>query len=179
MDLTALRQFGDVALGAAIRVGESTAEAVERLRATPVPAFQPPDNGLLGKAGEIRGKAGELRGKAQEQVAELGHQVGDLRRRGEVERQRGQDALARAMDAAMTAIATSPLVSRIVEVQVTRVLAMLEQEPDRIRVLVRGQRDSVVGEMVGRVRSGAAAGDAAVDRLTMRVAGRGGATEPT
>ena len=154
MSMPGLLQFGDVALGAAIRAGESTAVAVERLRAaTPDPAA-------------LRPGAGEVR-----------QRLDDLRRRGAAQRHRGEGALARAVDAAMTAIATAPLVNRIVEVQVDRVLAMLEKEPDRIQVLVRGQRDTVVGEMVGRVRSGAAAGDAAVDRLTLRMTRRGGAAE--
>jgi hypothetical protein len=80
------------------------------------------------------------------------------------------------VDALITAIATSPLVDRVVEIQLDRVLELLEREPERIRALVRGQRDNMVGEVVGRVRSGAAAGDDAVDRLTLRWTRNG--TEP-
>ncbi|WP_433829848.1 hypothetical protein ACQP2E_09285 [Actinoplanes sp. CA-015351] len=156
MSMPGLQQFGDVALGAAIRAGESTAGAVERLRAAARP----------GEA--LRPQVGEL----QELLAAL-------RRRGEAERQRGQGALGRAVDSAMTAIAENPLVNRIVDVQVDRMLAILEKEPDRLRGLVRGQRDTVVGEMVGRVRTGAAAGDAAVDRLTLRMTRRGDTAETT
>ncbi|MBB2941310.1 succinate dehydrogenase/fumarate reductase flavoprotein subunit [Actinoplanes lutulentus] len=155
MSVPGLVRLGDVALGAAVRAGESTAEAVERLRAAA------PKQPLRSRADLVQ------------------ERFDALRRRGEAERRRGQGALSRAVDAAMTAIATSPLVERIVEIQVDRVLAMLEKEPERIQVLVRGQRDTVVGEMVGRVRSGAVAGDAAVDRLTLRMTRRGGASEPT
>ncbi|MEV0902281.1 hypothetical protein [Actinoplanes sp. NPDC049802] len=78
----------------------------------------------------------------------------------------------RVVDNAVTTLATSRIVDRVVEIQLTRVLELLEREPDRIRALVRGQRDTMVGDVVGRVRAGAAAGDAAVDRLTLRVTGR-------
>jgi hypothetical protein len=49
------------------------------------------------------------------------------------------------------------------------VLAQLESDPERVQALVRGQRDTMVDELVGRIRSGAAAGDTAVDRITARV----------
>ncbi|WP_433788920.1 hypothetical protein [Actinoplanes sp. CA-252034] len=82
--------------------------------------------------------------------------------------ERGAARRVRMVDALITAIATSPLVERVVEIQLDRVLELLEREPERIRALVRGQRDNMVGEVVGRVRAGAAAGDDAVDRLTLR-----------
>jgi hypothetical protein len=90
--------------------------------------------------------------------------------------ERGAARRTRMVDALITAIATSPLVERVVEIQLDRVLELLEREPERIRALVRGQRDNMVGEVVGRVRSGAAAGDDAVDRLTLRWTRNG--TEP-
>jgi hypothetical protein len=101
--------------------------------------------------------------------------------RGAAERERAQRRAAAALDAAMTAVATSAVVNRLVDAQVERilrplvrdilddVLALLEKEPDRIQSLVRGQRDTMVDELVGRIRSGAAAGDDAVDRITTRV----------
>ncbi|BEL03730.1 hypothetical protein Q0Z83_019210 [Actinoplanes sichuanensis] len=82
--------------------------------------------------------------------------------------ERGAASRTRLMDSLITAIATSPIVERVVEIQLDRVLQLLEREPERIRALVRGQRDNMVGEVVGRVRAGAAAGDDAVDRLTLR-----------
>jgi hypothetical protein len=90
--------------------------------------------------------------------------------------ERGAARRTRMVDAMITAIATSPLVERVVEIQLDRVLELLEREPERIRALVRGQRDNMVGEVVGRVRTGAAAGDDAVDRLTLRWTRNG--TEP-
>lgn len=90
--------------------------------------------------------------------------------------ERGAARRTRMVDALITAIATSPLVERVVEIQLDRVLELLEREPERIRALVRGQRDNMVGEVVGRVRTGAAAGDDAVDRLTLRWTRNG--TEP-
>jgi hypothetical protein len=92
--------------------------------------------------------------------------------------ERGAARRTRLIDALITAIATSPLVERVVEIQLDRVLELLEREPERIRALVRGQRDNMVGEVVGRVRAGAAAGDEAVDRLTLRWT-RNGNTEPS
>ncbi|MFC7528686.1 hypothetical protein [Actinoplanes sp. GCM10030250] len=154
MSMPGLLDMGDVAIGAVVRAGESTAEAVNRLRAD--------ERWTTGPAAE------RLRVRLRE-----------LAERGAAERTKGQNRAARALDAAMNSIATSRLVNRIVEIQVDRVLAMLEGEPERIRVLVRGQRDTMVGEAVGRVRAGAAAGDAAVDRFTLRMARRGGAAEPT
>ncbi|MDI6105227.1 hypothetical protein QLQ12_42255 [Actinoplanes sp. NEAU-A12] len=91
--------------------------------------------------------------------------------------ERGAAERSRMFDIAITTLATSAMVERVVEIQLDRVLELLEREPDRIRALVRGQRDTMVGEAIGRVRTGAAAGDAAVDRLTLRWPGRGGAPE--
>jgi hypothetical protein len=93
--------------------------------------------------------------------------------------ERGAARRNRLVDALITAVATSELVDRVVEIQLDRVLALLEREPERIRALVRGQRDSMVGEVVGRVRAGAAAGDEAVDRLTLRWTRNGDAEKPT
>ncbi|GIE30701.1 hypothetical protein Ait01nite_037460 [Actinoplanes italicus] len=92
--------------------------------------------------------------------------------------ERGAARRTRMVDALITAIATSPLVERVVEIQLDRVLELLEREPERIRALVRGQRDNMVGEVVGRVRTGAAAGDDAVDRLTLRWTRNGTESKP-
>ena len=93
--------------------------------------------------------------------------------RGAAERGRGR----RLVDEALAAVVTSPMVSRLVDAQLERVLELLEREPERIRALVRGQRDTIVDEVVERVRSGAAAGDEAVDRFTLRM-GRRSPTDP-
>ncbi|MFF5078015.1 hypothetical protein ACFY36_13260 [Actinoplanes sp. NPDC000266] len=93
-------------------------------------------------------------------------------------------------DAAVMAVATSELADRVVDAQLERVLrplvrtilddvlALLAEEPERIQPLVRGQRDTMVDELVGRIRNGAAAGDTAVDRVTTRVLRRGGDPVP-
>lgn len=107
--------------------------------------------------------------------------MGEMAERGAAERAKVQGAAAAALDAAITAIATSEIVNKMVDAQLDRVLRplvrgilddvleLLEKEPDRIQSLVRGQRDTMVDELVGRIRTGAAAGDDAVDRITARV----------
>jgi hypothetical protein len=111
--------------------------------------------------------------------------VAGLAERGAAERRYAQRRAQAAFDDAVTAVAGSALVARVVDVQVERllrplvqtvladVLAQLEREPDRIHALVRGQRDTMVDEVVGRIRTGAASGDATVDRLTARLLRRG------
>ncbi|GAA4736170.1 hypothetical protein [Phytohabitans rumicis] len=101
--------------------------------------------------------------------------------RGAVEYARGQRRTAELVDALAAMVAASPVVDRVVDVQVDRVLrplvgavldevlALLEAEPERIRSLIKGQRESMVDELVGRIRTGAAVSDAAVDRWTARV----------
>jgi hypothetical protein len=118
-------------------------------------------------------------------VSRRGKWVGDLAERGAGERLRGRRRAAAAASSAVTAVATSALVDRIVDVQLERVLRpvvlavlddvllLLEQEPERIQSLIRGQRESMVDELVGRIRTGAATGDTAVERLTFRVFHRG------
>ena len=114
-------------------------------------------------------------------AATVQRRMGEIAGRGAAERQKAQSRAAAALDAALTSVATSSLVNKMVDAQVDRilrplvrdilddVLAMLEQEPDRIQSLVRGQRDTMVDELVGRIRTGTAAGDDAVDRITARV----------
>jgi hypothetical protein len=102
-------------------------------------------------------------------------------RRGGVERDRGREYAATAVDTFTEAVATSALFDRVVDVQLERiiqplvtrvlddVLALLEAEPERVRSLIRGQRESMVDELIVRLRDSAAAGDDAVDRLVARV----------
>ncbi|WIM98397.1 hypothetical protein ACTOB_001997 [Actinoplanes oblitus] len=142
--MIALIQLGDVAIGAVFRVGEKSADRLAELRSR----F---DRESLRTAGEAWAR------------------WTILAERGAAERERGVRGAQRAVDAAVERLAHSTIVERVVDAQLNRVLGMLEHDPDRIRALVRGQRDSIVGEAVGRVRAGAAAGDSAVDRFTMRV----------
>jgi hypothetical protein len=114
-------------------------------------------------------------------TAALQRRMSEMAERGALEREQARRRAAAALDAAIIAVATSAIVDKVVDAQLERVLrplvrgilddvlALLEQEPERVQTLVRGQRDTMVDELVGRIRSGTAAGDTAVDRLTARV----------
>lgn len=122
-----------------------------------------------------------LRGGAAAGSNGLIQRIDGLAERGAAERARGRRQLATTLDTAVGAVAASPVVARIVDAQLERVLRplvgavldeildMLEREPERIRSLVRSQRSTMVDELVGHIRSGAAAGDTNIDRLTSRV----------
>jgi hypothetical protein len=111
--------------------------------------------------------------------------VGELAERGAAERIRSRRAANAAAASAVNAVATSALVEQFVDAQLERVLRpvvltvldevllLLEKEPERIQGLIRGQRDSMVDELVDRIRMGAVTGDTAVERLTSRVLHRG------
>ncbi|GAA4600505.1 hypothetical protein BJY16_003562 [Actinoplanes octamycinicus] len=137
-------QLGDVAIGVAFRVGEKSADKLAELRSRL-------DKESLRTAGEAWARWTVF--------AE----------RGAAERERGVRGAQRAVDAAVEKLAHSSIVERVVDAQLDRVFGILEKDPDRVRGLVRGQRDSIVGEAVGRVRTVASAGDSAVDRLTLRM----------
>ncbi|HYN92764.1 MAG TPA: hypothetical protein VES42_02815, partial [Pilimelia sp.] len=95
-----------------------------------------------------------------------------------------------AAQAAAVTVATSPVADRVVDSQLQRVLRpvvravlddvllLLEEEPERIQSLMRGQSETVVDELVGRLRASAEAGDMVVDRLASRVFHRGPRPEP-
>jgi hypothetical protein len=118
-------------------------------------------------------------------VARRGQWVGEFAERGAQERVRGRRRLATMATAAIDAAATSVIVDRVVDAQLDRVLRpmvfavlddvllLLEQEPERIQSLIRGQRESMVDEVIARIRTGAATGDTAVERLTGRMFQRG------
>jgi hypothetical protein len=142
------RRWPDLALGAAIEARRATA----------------------GLAAEVR-RAGPRRQARMAALAECGAR----------ERERGTRRALAAVDSAVLAAATAPIVDRVVDAQVERllrpvvvavlddVLVLLENEPDRIQALMRGQRDSMADELLARIRVGAATGDTAVDRLTARM----------
>ncbi|MFI7600365.1 hypothetical protein [Actinoplanes sp. NPDC049681] len=152
-----LARWGDAALGTAMAAEEATAGLIRDLR----------------RAAESRRQ-----------------QFTELAARGAVERARYRRRTTAAAEAAVTAVAASPLIDRVVDHQLQRVLRpviravlddvllLLEKEPDRIQTLIRGQRESMVDELVGRLRAGADAGDTAVDRLTFRVFHRAPRPEP-
>jgi hypothetical protein len=143
---------------------------------------------LLGAAGRAaarkspgRADAERLRGDAGRLRAQVGRRITGLADRGAVQRRRGQRFAVTIVDAASTTVVTSAMVNRAVDLQLNRVLrpvvaavlddvlARLEAEPERVRSLVRGQRESMVDEIVGRVRAGALAGDTTVERWTTRI----------
>lgn len=125
---------------------------------------------------------------AEERLAELRRaaarrreRIAELAARGAIERERGRRRAVAAVEGAATAVGTSYIVDRVVDAQLERilrpvvlavlddVLALLEREPERVQNLIRGQRDSMVDELVTRIRTGAAIGDSAVDRLISRM----------
>lgn len=118
------------------------------------------------------------------------HRLAELADRGAHERARSRQLAGDALRSAVTTVATSSLVDLVVDAQLERilrpvvravlddVLLVLEKEPDRIQALILGQRDSMVDELMTRIRSGAAAGDMAVDRLALRMFHRAARTAP-
>jgi hypothetical protein len=111
----------------------------------------------------------------------------ELAVRGAAERERGHQSVTTAMQTIVEAVATSPAVDRIIDAQIDRtvrplmvkvlddILALLEAEPDKVRSIIRGQRDSIVDDLVAHLRDDAAAGDRAVDRLAARAMRRASA----
>lgn len=152
----------DVVIGAAVAVEQAAADALAQAGS----GLRQP----IGRLGRVLGDA---------EHAAL-RRLGELAESGAARRERLRLAAGRALGDAIAAAGTSWPVDRVIDAQldrvvrgvVDRVLGLLESEPDRIRALVRGQRETMVGEVVGRVRDGAAAGDAALDRLTLRMTHR-------
>ncbi|HEU4425399.1 MAG TPA: hypothetical protein VFR67_22935 [Pilimelia sp.] len=153
----------DVAVGALFEAQEAAVRVVAGLRGAAAAAVDPWQRSVR--------RAPAVADVARERVAELAA-------RGAVERVRGRRRAADAMNALVDWVATAPVIDRVVDVQVDRilrplvaailddVLGRLEAEPERIQALVRGQRDNMVDELVGRLRTGAAAGDTVIDRWT-------------
>jgi hypothetical protein len=122
-----------------------------------------------------------LIGALRRAVAQPDRQIAELAERGALARTRGRQRAIDAVQAAVLTVATSSLVDRVIDAQLERVLRpvvltvlddvllLLEREPDRIQALIRGQRESMVDELVSRIRTGAAVGDIRVDRLTQRM----------
>jgi hypothetical protein len=72
--------------------------------------------------------------------------------------------MTRFVDQMVDAVLPSAIASALPEV-----LDQLAREPERIRPIVRSQRDDITDELVGLVRSRAAYGDELVDRVVDRV----------
>jgi hypothetical protein len=145
-------------------------------------------------AGAARRAAARTVSSGPDRAARLGGQTRDrlaeVAKRGTAQRVRSRRWAEGLLDAAGTAVATSPIVNRVIDLQINRVLrplvssvlddvlAMLEAEPDRVRSLVRGQREGIVDDVVAHIRSSATIGDATVDRWTSRLLRRSPAPAP-
>jgi hypothetical protein len=153
----------DFAVGTAVEAEEAVVALLAAVRRrTVAPAQQSGD------------RAADLVTAARRRIAETAE-------RGAAEQVRARQRAVRLRDRIAAAAAASPVLDRVVDVQVDRVLrplvvavlddvlGLLEREPERIQALIRGQREGMVDELVGRIRTGAAAGDTAVDRWTARV----------
>jgi hypothetical protein len=139
----------------------------------------------VGAVFEARAVTAAVAGGLHRAAANHARRMTELAERGSAERDRGRRRAVAAVEGTVTALASSPLVNLMVDAQVTRVLRpvvrtvldevllVLEEEPERLQSLVQGQRDGMVDELVNRIRTGAAAGDTAVDRLTFRMFRRG------
>ena len=110
--------------------------------------------------------------------------LAELAERGAVETELGRRAATAAGAALARRLATSPLVNQMVDAQLDRVvrplvasvlddvLALLEAEPERVRALIRSQRETMTDEVVARVRGRTAAGDNALHGTVARMLGR-------
>jgi hypothetical protein len=139
----------------------------------------------VGAAFEVRAATAAVIDDLRRTAAQRRRDVAELAERGALERDRGRRRAAAAVHNAATALATSPLVNLVVDAQLTRVLhpvvlavlddvlLLLDEDPERIQSLVRGQRDGMADELISRLRSGATAGDTAVDRMTSQMFHRG------
>jgi hypothetical protein len=153
----------DVTVGVAVEASETVAARLSAARLSAVK-----------RARRSTDRTGRLLAQARQRIDELA-------KRGSTEHVPGRRGATELVDAVTSAFATSRVVNRVIDAQVDRiliplvtavlddVLALLEAEPERVRSLLRGQRANMVDEIVGRIRTNAAAGDAVVDRWTMRL----------
>ncbi len=132
----------------------------------------------------VTGLATVARERTAGRVAAVRARVDALGERGAVERVRAERRVAGAVGSLVDAVATSPVLDRVVDAQLDRtvrplvvqvlddVFIRLQEDPEKVRSVIRGQRDSMADEIVTRLREDTAAGDEAVDRLTSRMLGR-------
>jgi hypothetical protein len=137
----------------------------------------------------VVGAAFAAEGATADVVAGLRERLHRLADRGATERMRWRERAEQTAHAAVSTVTTLSIIDRVVDRQLQRllrpvvlavlddVLDLLEQEPERIQALIRGQREGMVDELVGRLRAGAQAGDTAVDRMSVRVFHRGARPE--
>jgi hypothetical protein len=169
---TGRASWGYVAVGAVVAVGEVATR-------------------LVGDVRQGAGRAGRRSvGRLLNTDRTVRTRVAALAALGAAERERRQRRASEALNELVRAVATAPPVNVAVDAQLDRVLrplvtvilddvlVRLESEPERVQVLIRGQRDTMVDELMDRLRTGAAAGDAAVDRATAKLLGRADAAVP-
>ena len=107
--------------------------------------------------------------------------LSDLAERGAAETEHGRRVATSAATGLTQRVATNTVVNGMVDAQIDRivrplvaavlddVLALLENEPERVQSLIRSQRETITDEVVGRIRSSTAAGDIAVQGLVGRL----------
>jgi hypothetical protein len=135
-------------------------------------------------AGRRRPRLTVFRGGGGRVVSGFTSRMNHLAERGAAETDRGRKAAATAATDLAQKAATNPVVNGAVDAQLDRlirplvgvvlddVMAVLAAEPERVRSLIRDQSESITEEVVGRIRSGAVAGDAAVQGLVSRLLSR-------
>jgi hypothetical protein len=175
----------DVAVGTAFEAEEAVVALLAAVRRQAAAPVQRSTDGAASLVALVRRQAAAPVERSTEGaaslVAQVRRRVAEAAERGAAEQLRARRRGAVLLDDLAASVAASSVVNRVVDVQVDRilrplvvtvlddVLAMLEAEPDRIQSLVRGQRDTMVDELVGHIRTGAVAGDTVVDRWTGRM----------
>lgn len=129
----------------------------------------------------IVGSAAQALTATRRVVGRTGALLIDLAERGAAEQEEVRRRAASARTGLVRALAVNSVMNRVVDAQLERtvrplvssvlddVLKLLDDEPERIGALISSQRDSITDDLVNRVRSGAVAGDATVDRMMARL----------
>jgi hypothetical protein len=138
-------------------------------------------SGIGRKAGDYRRLSARGAGAA---VLRVTDRLSRLAAQGAAETERSRRAATAAAEAVTRMAATSTPVNRAVDAQLDRVvrplvatvlddvLATLAAEPERVRSLVRDQRETITDDVVDRIRASATAGDAAVQGTVARLLAR-------
>jgi hypothetical protein len=160
---------------------ESTAESTAAATAAAVPPVTATRVAASTATYVITGTAEQALTATRWAVARTGGLVTGLAARGVAEQERARRRAAAAGWNLLDGLAVNPVVNRVVDAQIERivrplvsivldeVLAALDDQPERVRALIRGQRESIADDLIGRVRSGALAADSTIDRMTARL----------
>ena len=157
----------------------------QRRRDVAVGALAEAQDAVAGLLARIQRRATDIRTdaalRATAATEGVRDRIDDLADIGAYEARLAEQRAAAVLDRLVTAIVASPALDRVVDAQLDRtvrpllvtvlddVLAALESDPNRLRPIIRSQRESMVDDLVERIRTGAAAGDARFDRMTSRV----------